>query len=406
MLFGPSSSPFTSQLVKNKVAKEWMDKYPEAADTIINFMYMDDALMSTDSLVKAKDIAFGCIEILKSINWDLIGFQMLGSVWDPQNDCFSFHYDNDFVKASLANGHIPTKRDQASTIARMFDVRGDVAHYIIRGRILLQRSWRKGLDWDDPISAEDFDLWVNWLQDIYALSTLKIPRRYSTLINSLSQADRIELHVFADADKNNLKPTYIFLLRELLMIFEKSATITGIKMTYDVKSKRTLSYFFINFLFRKQLEDFDQVKIPFNDKLLQCELCHQVQLLMVASDLHFLQKGTWNEPHFDARTLTFSVSFCCLETPHAEHTEKQKRKPMKRRQPVEVEERPLPAYPKPGKAKILSVEILPRFDFEAETPADCEDDNVVQINLGEAVQLISQNQSNAIKMAGPVHNLN
>ncbi|KAG5685127.1 hypothetical protein PVAND_014323 [Polypedilum vanderplanki] len=94
----------------------------------------------------------------------------------------------------------------------MFDVRGEVAHFIIRGRILLQRSWRQGLDWDDTISEEDFKLWIKWLQDLKAISSLKIPRRYISSVSSLSQADNIELHVFADAGKEAFAASSYFVI--------------------------------------------------------------------------------------------------------------------------------------------------------------------------------------------------
>ncbi|KAG5666690.1 hypothetical protein PVAND_014705 [Polypedilum vanderplanki] len=273
MLFGPTSSPFTSQFVKNKVAEQWQTKYPDSAKALIDYTYMDDGLMSAETVEKAKHIALGCIEILKSINWQLIGFQsnskeflkslpedhvkkelkpilssaydlqsyttkVLGAVWDPVEDCFKYMYDNDFVKASLSNGHIPTKRDQASTIARMFDVRGEVTHFIIRGRILLQRSWKQGLGWDDTISEDDFKLWIKWLQDLKAISLLKIPRRCSTSINSLLQAERIELHVFADAGKEAFAAAAYFVI-EVQKCRQSALVMAKAKVTPLKRNTRT-----------------------------------------------------------------------------------------------------------------------------------------------------------------------
>ena len=75
MLFGPKSSPFVSQFVKNKTADKWQQKYPSAARALRDFTYMDDLLSSEPTKEKAIEVSNQCIEILKSINWQLIGFQ-------------------------------------------------------------------------------------------------------------------------------------------------------------------------------------------------------------------------------------------------------------------------------------------------------------------------------------------
>lgn len=234
MLFGPKSSPFTSQYVKNITADKWDEKYPEAAKTLKKFTYMDDVLTSAPTVQAASEIALQCIEILKSINWDLVSFQsncidfmrtlphthikqelipilsgeteskitkVLGCAWDPKSDCFVFQLNkNAFVRIVKECGHRPTKRDQCSTIARIFDALGLIAHFVIRGRILLQRSWREHIDWDDEISEEAHLNWNKWLDEIDKIAQLKIPRRYSKA-NDFTKIERLELHVFCDAGK-------------------------------------------------------------------------------------------------------------------------------------------------------------------------------------------------------------
>lgn len=232
MLFGPKSSPFTSQFVKNATADKWLDRYPDAANTIKKYMYMDDLLTSESSLLKAVSIAKQCIEIFDSINWKLISFQsnsveflkslpvtsiaqdtiplfesekdacitkVLGCVWDTKSDSFVFKFDkNLFIKIVKDCQHRPTKRDQSSTIARIFDVLGLISHFTIRGKILIQRSWLNDLDWNDEVSEIEHIAWKEWLNDIENISKLKIPRRFNSLGN-LSECELVELHTFADA---------------------------------------------------------------------------------------------------------------------------------------------------------------------------------------------------------------
>lgn len=234
MLFGPKCSPFTSQYVKNKRAEQFVDKFPEAARTIIENTYMDDVLSSETSVDKAVSIALQCIEIFKSMNWDLVGFQsnsteflrkipeehikkdlipllsndkdsyttkVLGAAWDTVSDCFVYQLNkNNFVKLAHEFDFKPTKRDQCSTIARIFDVLGFIAHVLIRGKILLQRSWKLKLDWDDVISDEENKLWKNWIQDLNKITELKIPRQHLPA-KGLSCAQRVEFHAFCDAGK-------------------------------------------------------------------------------------------------------------------------------------------------------------------------------------------------------------
>jgi len=234
MLFGPKSSPFVSQFVKNKTADKWQEMYPSAARALRDFTYMDDLLSSEPTSEMAIEVSTQCIEILKSINWDLIGFQsnslevlralnknhikqdsidimtteestyttkVLGVAWNPKTDSFEFNLNkNAFIKLVKDCGHKPTKRDQCSTIARIFDLMGLISHCIIRGRILLQRSWKKKLKWDDEISDEDHANWLKWLNDLERVSLLKIPRLRFTSYN-ITDASSLELHTFCDAGK-------------------------------------------------------------------------------------------------------------------------------------------------------------------------------------------------------------
>lgn len=234
MMFGPKCSPFVSQMVKNKTAEKWMDKCPDAAQALINYTYMDDILTSEPTMEKAIETASQCIKILDSINWHLGSFQsnsvkilqalnkehvktelieimseeessyttkVLGVAWNPKSDNFVFNLNkNAFIKLAKDCGLKPTKRDQCSTIARIFDVMGLIAHCIIRGKILLQHSWRNKLGWDDEISDEEHVKWVQWLKDLEKVTFLKIPRlRFPS--HNMSDADSLELHCFCDAGK-------------------------------------------------------------------------------------------------------------------------------------------------------------------------------------------------------------
>jgi hypothetical protein len=232
MLFGPTSSPFTSQFVKNDTAERFKGIYYKAAETIQQFMYMDDLLTSEKSVKAATIRAKQCIEIFESMNWQLISFQsnsveflkslpqsnisqemipllesdvescvtkVLGCVWDTKNDSFVYKFDkNLFIKIVRECQHRPTKRDQCSTIARIFDILGLISPFVIQGKILLQRSWLSGIGWDDEISEQAHKDWMSWLNEIENIAKVRITRRFNQIKN-LSECDGIELHTFADA---------------------------------------------------------------------------------------------------------------------------------------------------------------------------------------------------------------
>ena len=127
--------------------------------------------------------------------------KVLGVAWNPKSDSFEFNLNkNAFIKLVKDCGHKPTKRDQCSTIARIFDILGLISHCIIRGRILLQRSWKKKLDWDEEISDQEHADWLKWLNELEKVSLLKIPRLRFESYN-ITDASSVELHTFCDAGK-------------------------------------------------------------------------------------------------------------------------------------------------------------------------------------------------------------
>ncbi|KAG5666357.1 hypothetical protein PVAND_014391 [Polypedilum vanderplanki] len=232
VLFGPACSPFQSQFCKNVVAETWKDIYPEAAKAIQRFMYMDDLLTAEATTEKVLKIAMNCIEIFDSVRWKLIQFQsndveflkrlpngsvkqdiiplmedndksceakVLGCMWNTKEDCFQFNFDkNLYFKLVKDCQERPTKRIQSSTIARIFDIMGFLSHLVIRGRILLQRSWQNGIDWDQPITENEHKLWLEWLAELENAAKIKIPRQLCEG-KDLFDSSEVEIHAFCDA---------------------------------------------------------------------------------------------------------------------------------------------------------------------------------------------------------------
>lgn len=73
---------------------------------------------------------------------------------------------------------------------------GFLANFTIFSKILTQRAWKLGLQWDDPLPSNMLKQWKAWWMDFEKVKTFSIPRCYSPL---LSSAEEVQLHVFVDA---------------------------------------------------------------------------------------------------------------------------------------------------------------------------------------------------------------
>ena len=120
--------------------------------------------------------------------------KVLGHLWNIENDSISLK------QADIpTHEHNPTKRIVLKTIASVFDPQGLFSPVILRGKVMLQNLWSKGLDWDDEISSEDLLSWSELKSDINNVSECQIPRcvRMNT-----SGAIQNRLLCFCDASQN------------------------------------------------------------------------------------------------------------------------------------------------------------------------------------------------------------
>lgn len=72
----------------------------------------------------------------------------LGISWNKESDAFLYS-----VQLPIQNSPI-TKRKVVSNISRLFDPLGWVAPCIIVAKIMIQRLWLAGIDWDDDLPDE------------------------------------------------------------------------------------------------------------------------------------------------------------------------------------------------------------------------------------------------------------
>ena len=179
--FGAKSSPCTAIYIKNRNASDFSQKYPTAANAIINNSYMDDFLCSTMSEQEARQVIKQVIEINKAAGWEMHGWacnsnnvlnhvntadnsesnitesnvikldaikdgkeRVLGLQWETKPDEFGFQLGDRKISDELKLGlRRPTKREFLKIIISIYDPLGFLSPFLIGARIIMQKIWER-----------------------------------------------------------------------------------------------------------------------------------------------------------------------------------------------------------------------------------------------------------------------
>ena len=90
-----------------------------------------------------------------------------------------------------------TKRNVLKESSKVFDPLGLLSPVTVRAKTFMQSLWQHNIDWDEPLSDEDQQKWLEIAKNIQEARSLQIPRLYFPTIAASEQPDR--LHIFADA---------------------------------------------------------------------------------------------------------------------------------------------------------------------------------------------------------------
>lgn len=219
MVFGAACSPTSAQFVKNINAKNFEQKYPEAAKVILENHYVDDYVASFSTVSDAVRVTRDVVEIHKQASFELRKFisnskeilkgigeenspknsveKVLGLYWDLTEDVFKFKVPfSRFPKNVMEEVCPPTKRQVLQIVMSIFDPFGFLNDYTVLGRLILQDLWTYKLGWDEEIPESLNGRWKAWLRGLKMVDHIKISR---CLSSNLDQAENIEVHVFTDA---------------------------------------------------------------------------------------------------------------------------------------------------------------------------------------------------------------
>ena len=220
VVFGVNCSPFLAQLVAQEHARQLSEQFPLASDTILKSTYMDDSMDSVDSVndgvelyrqmsellgqadMHARKWLSNSDEVLKNVPPEdqvtemeiegdhMYGAKTLGVIWLAHEDVFTFRFK------PVEDGFVCSKRNVLKKVASLFDPLGFLAPYIVRAKILLQKMWSCGLDWDQPLDFELKAEVMEWFSELVDISRIQVPRCIRLQNETLLS---MSLHVFADA---------------------------------------------------------------------------------------------------------------------------------------------------------------------------------------------------------------
>ena len=221
VMFGVNCSPFLAQLVTQAHARSMRDRFPLAAEAVLESTYMDDSLDSARSVEEAvqqyKELmqlwgdAGMCArkwvsnskEVLAEIPPDdrvvqvdlatdisLPSLKTLGVLYLAEEDVFSFKLD------PLPASFQCTKRNVLRKISTIYDPLGFLTPVTVSAKVLLQEMWAEGFEWDELIPRNLEDRVRQWFSELPGLADIRVDRCLMLPVNDDCAAT---LHVFADA---------------------------------------------------------------------------------------------------------------------------------------------------------------------------------------------------------------
>ena len=222
-MFGVNASPFLAQYASQEHARSHRSDLPSAADVVLQSTYMDDSMTSVATLAEAKSLYHDLAHLWAEANmharkWlsnstevladipqedrvnqldissgdnNLPSTKTLGVLWLADSDVFTFQFSQPIINQL-------TKRQFLKILAAIFDPLGLLAPFIVRAKILFQRMWLEGYDWDLMLPGDLVQEAEKWFSELPSLADVKIPRCLRTVREVPEDA---KLHVFVDASE-------------------------------------------------------------------------------------------------------------------------------------------------------------------------------------------------------------
>ncbi|XP_064072091.1 uncharacterized protein LOC135193463 [Vanessa tameamea] len=222
--FGTSSAPYLAVKALQQVARDHSTDYPLAVERVFNNFYVDDFMTGVQTCEEGKQVFVEMNELLGKAGFSLQKWnsnddslvmemnqkenrekdikeeikikeneitKILGLTWNRSDDIFRY-------AVSLPHLQQPvTKRKIISDISRLYDPLGWVGPSIIIAKVMIQKLWLAGLDWDEEIPENLLQEWLTYREEQILLGNIRLPR----WVGIKSNDNLVELHGFCDASK-------------------------------------------------------------------------------------------------------------------------------------------------------------------------------------------------------------
>jgi hypothetical protein len=210
--FGVTSANCVATCALHKSADSFSDIYPKESAEIKTQTYIDDELVASPTmgelLVKTKTFDKICDHAgMTNKGWTYSGDhsdtsfaigkeegvacdKVLGMMYSSKCDVFTFKaalrfkIDGKEVEITCLKDFLEilfdlilTRRIVLSNVARIFDPIGFLCPILLQSKILMREMWTdKNIGWDDPISAEMSEKWIDFLSSLLNLVDIAFQR--------------------------------------------------------------------------------------------------------------------------------------------------------------------------------------------------------------------------------------
>ncbi|XP_048578061.1 uncharacterized protein LOC116619333 [Nematostella vectensis] len=221
LVFGDKSSPCEANFAVQRTAEDNKEQWPDAAAVVKREIFVDDLYTSCEDVGEAvklrEDVTAlmadggfpmrkwmsSSAEVLATVPereravrnealemGELPQGRALGVRWDPQSDTLGFAFAH--VERPPAE---ETKRGVLKKLAGLYDPLGWASPYVVRAKVMLQRTWSRGIDWGELLPSDLRLEWSKWEAEMVTLKSFVVPRY---IYRQPSRLRKKQLVVFCD----------------------------------------------------------------------------------------------------------------------------------------------------------------------------------------------------------------
>lgn len=195
--YGQAAAPHCAVRALQQCAKDYQSEYPVGSQQALKCFYMDDYLGGADDVEAAKNVRHELVSLLNHGGFELAKWcsnhpnivkideqrqqegisceepestSILGLRWMPETDVFTFNI------APIRSKPTWTKREVMSEVGRLYDPTGFAAPIIISAKLVVQKIWQAGGEWDQPIPVDIAEEWEDIIDILPSMNDITIPR--------------------------------------------------------------------------------------------------------------------------------------------------------------------------------------------------------------------------------------